>query len=138
MCILGLCLVTIGCSKDDKKSADERVPIPGNPSGWAEESAPGFMLDGTYAIHATVFPPQPVNVAVTLENGYITDVVIDGPSESPGIGSVVIDHAPERIIANNSFDIDLQSGLSISSASRTADAIKIAGKAAIQAIIDGE
>jgi len=56
-----------------------------------------------------------VTVTLTLENSVITNVEIDGPKETNGIGSVVIEKFPEQIVATNSLDVDVISGSTITS-----------------------
>jgi uncharacterized protein with FMN-binding domain len=50
-----------------------------------------------------------------MENGKIIDVQIEAPGETPTIGAIAIERAPGIIIRNNSPDIDIISGASITS-----------------------
>ncbi len=58
---------------------------------------------------------DPVKVTLTLENNKITAVEIDGPGETPGIGSKAIEDFPDKMIGRNSVDIDAISGATITS-----------------------
>jgi uncharacterized protein with FMN-binding domain len=74
--------------------------------------------------------PVKISVTLTLKDGYITAVSFDGSSgNTAGIGSLVIDDAPARIIANNSVEIDVMTGSSI-----TSNAVIKAGKEALSKI----
>jgi hypothetical protein len=65
-----------------------------------------------------------------MENGYITDVKIDAPGETPSIGGVAVARAPGIIKQNNSADIEALSGASV-----TTKAISTASQAAIDKIL---
>ncbi len=69
-----------------------------------------------------------VTVTVTLTDGAITDCVIEGPDETDGIGSVVIENAVDEIVSNNKGAIDVVSGATI-----TSDAVNEALAAALAA-----
>ena len=69
-----------------------------------------------------------VTVTVTLTDGAITDCVIEGPDETEGIGSVVIENAVDEIVSNNKGAIDVVSGATI-----TSDAVNEALAAALAA-----
>ena len=56
-----------------------------------------------------------VTVTVTLTDGAITDCVITGDGETEGIGSVVIENAPEEIVSGNKGAIDVVAGATITS-----------------------
>ncbi len=69
-----------------------------------------------------------VTVTLTLTDGVITDCVAEGPDETDGIGSVVLESFPAQIVENNSVNIDAISGATI-----TSDAVNAAAAAAITA-----
>ena len=56
-----------------------------------------------------------VTVTVTLTDGAITGCVIEGPDETEGIGSVVLENAPDEIISANKGSIDVVAGATITS-----------------------
>ena len=56
-----------------------------------------------------------VSVALTIEDGVITDVTAEGPDETQGIGSRAIEALPEMIKSANSVDVDKISGATITS-----------------------
>lgn len=66
-----------------------------------------------------------VRVTVTVEDGVITSVDIEGKNETPTIGGVAIEEMPQQIIDAQSFDVD-----GVAGATRTSDAIRTAGKEA--------
>jgi uncharacterized protein with FMN-binding domain len=109
---LFLCLMLAGCPA----GLDLDVHEPwGNKTGTETRSAQGF--GGS------------VSVTLTMDSGIITDVKISGPNESVGYGLSAIEQAPELIKEKNSFEIDTLSGATL-----TTNAIKDAGKAALEAI----
>ncbi len=67
-----------------------------------------------------------VTVTITLTDSVITDCVIEGPEETEGIGSVVIENAPDEIVSGNKGTIDNVAGATI-----TTDAINAALAAAL-------
>ena len=56
-----------------------------------------------------------VTVTVTLTDGAITGCVIEGPDETEGIGSVVLENAPDEIVSANKGSIDVVTGATITS-----------------------
>ena len=69
-----------------------------------------------------------VSVTITLTDGVITGCEIVGDSETEGIGSVVVESAPDEIVSGNKGAIDVVSGATI-----TSDAINEALAAALAA-----
>jgi fumarate reductase flavoprotein subunit len=110
-----LCLMFTACPAGME---DYTVHDPwGTKTGTATESASGY--GGL------------VTVKLTMASGLITAVEIEGPYElgNGNIGQIAIASAPDIIISRNSFEIDTLAG-----ASKTTNAIKEAGQAAIDAI----
>ena len=70
----------------------------------------------------------PVTVAVTLEDGVITDCVVTEENESEGVSDWSIAGTPARIVEAQSWNIDTLTGATYSS-----NAVKYAAKAAIEA-----
>ena len=56
-----------------------------------------------------------VSVTITLTDGVITGCEIVGDSETEGIGSVVVESAPDEIVSGNKGAIDVVSGATITS-----------------------
>ena len=56
-----------------------------------------------------------VSVTITLTDGVITGCEIMGDSETEGIGSVIVENAPEEIVSGNKGAIDVVSGATITS-----------------------
>jgi fumarate reductase flavoprotein subunit len=110
-------VVAAGCASTGGGSAAAAAPI-GNASGAAEATAPGFGGD--------------VTVAVTMADGYITDVKITGDMETPTIGGIALTRAPGIIKKNNSAVFDAISGATV-----TSGAISTAAQAAIDKIVAG-
>ena len=134
---LAVLLVLSGCpteSKDDPKPD----PIPGLTSGSETKTADGFASTPApdwISEHGST-PGAQVSVEVVAKDGYITEVRINGPDESSGIGSALIEKAPGIVIKKNSFEIKNELD-AITQASYTRDAIMNAGKAAVEAIKSG-
>jgi uncharacterized protein with FMN-binding domain len=80
----------------------------------------------------------PIEVTVTVKDGYITEVTINGSGsgDATSLGSEIIKRAPEMVRKANSFDIDALA--SASPAILTKGAIKKAGNAALTKITNGE
>jgi fumarate reductase flavoprotein subunit len=113
-------LFALGACPTASDNTESRAEaFPGNPTGRASGTAPGYHGD--------------VTVEITMENGWITTVTVAGPEESPGIGLVAVERAPDIIKAKNSVDIDVIAGATL-----TTDAIKAAGRQAINKIINAQ
>ena len=133
---LAVLLVLGGCPTDSDPDAPKKPdPIPGLTSGTATKSADGFaaLPDEEWVKENGSTPGRQVSITVTAKDGYITDVAIDGPDESTGVGSLLIAKAPAIIKKKNSFEIKVEMD-AISKASCTRDAIIDAGKAAVEEI----
>lgn len=75
-----------------------------------------------------------VSVIITTENGKITDVAIEGASETPGVGTNAIEQMPAKMVEANSIEVDGVAGATI-----TSNAILAAAQAALNgAEADGE
>jgi uncharacterized protein with FMN-binding domain len=98
-----------------------------NPKGEAFDS-----YSGTAEGSGTGYNGSTIKVTLTLTNGYITDVQIDGPGETPAIGGILIKNAPNQIKAANSLD-----AISGATATFTRDGIINAGKKALAEITNG-
>lgn len=91
-----------------------------------EASAAG--VSGTFEGSAAGMAGEsnPVKVSLTLKDGVITDVKVEGPGETQGIGTKAIDELPGAMVSANSVEVDGISGATI-----TSDAIKAAAVAAL-------
>lgn len=79
-----------------------------------EEVATGDYEDGTHT--ATVDGAQgSLTVEVTVEDGIITDVVVTDHSETEGLADPAIEEVPAAIVENNSTDVDIVSGATLTS-----------------------
>ena len=97
----------LGCA-----TAGNAAPVPfGNASGTATGAGPGHGGD--------------VYVTVTMANGFITHISINGPGETPAFAAPVFLTAPGQIIQNNSAQFDAISGSTVTSMAVT-EAVQIA------------
>ncbi len=80
---------------------------------------------GTYTAEAEGYKDKLV-LDVTFSDDSIEDIVVDS-KESPGIGAVAVDYIPEKILDNQSLDIE-----SVSGATVTSKAILLAMKDAVK------
>ena len=111
--VLGLVL---GCATGANRVAE---PFAGNPSGRATGTAPGYG--------------GPVEVTVTMEAGFITEVVIRGDQETPAFAQPVFMRAPRDMVRDNSAQIDIIAGSTV-----TTQAVISAAQSAINQIIAGQ
>ncbi len=83
----------------------------------ATEAANGGAADGTYEGTAVGQGGEsnPVKVAITLKDGKIADVKIEGPGETDGIGTKAIEAFPDEMIERNTVEVDAISGATITS-----------------------
>ncbi len=86
----------------------------GDSSSTAASGASSGGVSGEFTGTAQGFGGE-VTVTVTLTDGVITDCVITGDSETDGVGSVVIENAPDEIVSQNKGSIDVVSGASVTS-----------------------
>ncbi|WP_440894830.1 FMN-binding protein [Amphibacillus sp. Q70] len=82
--------------------------------------------DGTYTASAEGYNGS-VEVEVTVENSEIASVTILDHSETEGISDPAFDEVPDSIVENNSTDVDIASGASV-----TSEAIMAAVEAALE------
>ncbi|NLJ58729.1 MAG: FAD-dependent oxidoreductase [Tissierellia bacterium] len=97
--------VFTGCS--DPKIEDTPKETPG-------ETEIGIYKPGTYSTIVKGFGGD-VSVTITVDENNITDVIIVGENETPGIGSHAIEVLTESI--KESVDIDIVSGATVTSTS---------------------
>ncbi|GHV35190.1 hypothetical protein AGMMS4952_27550 [Spirochaetia bacterium] len=123
--ILGIAVIALlfglsGCpTDDDTPTTNGPAPFEGKPSGRDSGTFWGYSSD--------------ITVEITMEDGYITLVTITTSGgeghESPGIGQVLVERAPDLIKTQNSID-----AVSSATCTYTRDAIKTAGQQAIDKI----
>ena len=56
-----------------------------------------------------------ITVSLTIEDGKLTDVVVEGPNETQGVGSNAVDMMPGMMLKANSVEVDTVTGCTISS-----------------------
>jgi fumarate reductase flavoprotein subunit len=118
--VVVLVVTLVGCSTDGGDSNPGPLPIT-NDSG-TKLSGTGSGREWGY--HGWV------DVELTLVDGWITEAAVTGPDETPGVGAAAIQRAPATIKQKNSVEIDV-----VASASITTEAIRKAGRQAINEII---
>ena len=84
-------------------------------------------VSGTFEGTSTGFH-GPVTVAVTLENGVITDVTVTEQAETVGVSDWSLSEMPNRIVEHQTWDVDVTTGATFS-----AYAVKYAVKNALEA-----
>jgi uncharacterized protein with FMN-binding domain len=103
-----LIFVFAACPGDSPQEENIRHPAWGSPpyTGTVSGEASGYHQNG----------PIKIIITLTLEDGYITTVSFDGSSgNTDGYGSRVIDSAIGKIVADNSVEIDVMTGASVTS-----------------------
>lgn len=83
-------------------------------NGDEATSEPVEYTDGTYTGETDGFGGK-LSVEVTVEGGEITNVVITDHSESADISDPAFEEVPAAIMENNSTDVDVASGATVSS-----------------------
>lgn len=126
--LLGLTMATCGalggCSSQPaatstEASADTTAPVEtttiAEPTSAAEIPEPaGIYTPGTYTATAQGFGGD-VTVTITVDAESITEVIIEGDSETQGIGSKAVEQLPEAILNAQSAEVDGVSGATITS-----------------------
>ncbi|MDR2740586.1 MAG: FMN-binding protein, partial [Treponema sp.] len=97
--ILFFCMVLPGLTGCPAEAAVEEIP---GVDGVYDETIPGHSGD--------------VTVTIKVENGVLTDVQINAPSETPDLGGAAAKKLAARILETKSVDIDIVSGASVTSA----------------------
>jgi hypothetical protein len=127
-----------GCPTDGESESTRPLPIEGNPSGTATATGNGFARSDYYLMEGALGYGREITVTVTMDEGYIIDVVINGPDESGDYGQVIIQKAPTVIKTKNTFDVNIRDVDAVSIATSTLKGIKEAGNGAIDKIKAGE
>jgi uncharacterized protein with FMN-binding domain len=83
-------------------------------SDAGEDVAVGDVEDGTYTGTGDGFN-GPIEVEVTVEGGEIANVEVLSHSDSPDISDPAFENVPQAIVENNSTDVDVASGATMSS-----------------------
>ena len=85
------------------------------------------VTDGEYTASATGFGNGEVSVTLTVEDGQITNAVVDTTSQSEGYGADAAEGLASQIVEKQSFELDVVSGATV-----TRDAVSDATKAAME------
>ncbi len=107
-------------------ATEAAAPTPSPAAQPQETPAPSLYVPGTYSAQAAGFGGT-VTVTITVDSGAITDVVVDAPQETNGIGSKAAQELPAAILAAQSAEVDAVSGATFSSS-----AVKEAASKAIE------
>ncbi len=91
-------------------------------SVWAES---GDLKDGSYTGEAEGFGGK-VSASLTVEDGAITEVELEGADETPTVGGAALDTLKEQILEAQSAEID-----GVGGATFTSDGIRAAAQSAI-------
>jgi len=114
--VMALSLVACGSKeqpKEEKPQAEENGQQ--TPDDASENNgAAGKYIPGTYSATEQGFGGD-VTVTITVNENEITDVVITGENETPGIGGEAITALPDVIKAANSAEFDGVSGATLTS-----------------------
>ncbi len=78
------------------------------------ESSNGGAVSGEFKGTAQGLGGE-VTVTLTLTDGVITNVVAEGPDETPGIGTKALETLPGMMVAGNTVQVDAVSGATITS-----------------------
>lgn len=93
MSVLVLSLALVGCS-----------------SGTSEETA---YVDGTYEGQGEGM--HPLKVSVEVKDGKIASVTVTEQQETEGVADPALEQIPAAIVENNSTDVDIVSGATLTS-----------------------
>lgn len=102
-----LVVVLFMCSCADNNTPNANAPAPTTapvqeqPSGSWSATAKGFGGD--------------VTVTLTIQKGILTEVTVEGASETEGIGGRAVELMPASMVASNSVEVDGVSGATITS-----------------------
>jgi hypothetical protein len=131
------CPATNEDDSDDKKppvQPEPYTPVPiGNYSGTGTGAAEGFAKSQAYVLEHGHLGSD-ITVTVIMANGWMTDVQISGPDESPGLGAELVKNFGSMIKEKNSFALDELNVDGIAGATLTFNGIKEAGEKAIDQI----
>lgn len=122
-----------GCSKstatDNKDSVTETPAATKEPAASDDTASSTGVVDGTYSSTQTGFGGD-VTVTVTIADGKITDVAIDGAGETATVGQAAIPDLQKEILEAQSPEIDTVTGATVTSKAVIAgvtDALTAAG-----------
>jgi len=140
--LFGIFLLSIGLSGCPIDAPEPIVPpLVGVRDGTATGLGDGFArnMEGawhTYEGLANNEPGRHVEVTVTVLDGFITEVLIYGPDESPGWRDAPIAQAPGIIIARNTFNLVMADIDALVRATDTVNGINEAGNNALDKLRD--
>lgn len=106
--------VTACQSKPAETSAPATTAAPATQAETTKAAAEAVYTAGTYSASEQGFG-GPVKVTITVSESEITDVAIEGGSETPTIGGAALDTLKQSILDAQSGEIDAVAGASITS-----------------------
>ena len=121
------CSMTFGRHAGRLAALDEAFDIPAVEIGGEAALAPVEIGDGNGTYTATASGMGNVKVTITFVDGVVADVEIDSSEETPGIGQAAAPQLAEAIKANNTPEVDVISGSTI-----TANAVIKAAKSCFE------
>ena len=130
-----MAMVLSGCLSP-RQRAQAVEPLAGIPNGSGTGIADGFAsADPNFLDYNPEFG-APITVTVTVLDGFITEVTVDGPDESFGWGSIIINQAPDLIRSMNRFELAHEHFVNaIAGSTMTIDGVNNAGNRALADIV---
>ena len=107
------CSMTFGRHAGRVAARDEAFDIPPVEIGGEAALLPAEIGDGNGTYTATATGMGAVKVTITFTEGVVADIEIDSHEETPGIGQDAAPKLAEAIKANNTPEIDIISGATI-------------------------
>lgn len=96
-------------------ATSEAVEIPAVEIGGEAAAAPAAAGDGNGTYTANAIGMNDVSVTITFENGVATDVAVDTSGETAGIGKELGEKFAAAIKADNTPNVDIVSGATLTS-----------------------
>ncbi|WP_297280768.1 flavocytochrome c [uncultured Anaerococcus sp.] len=128
---LGLSLGACDSSKDAKLSENNSATTETTEEASEDKKVDYTEISGNYSGKATGYASD-INVDVTIEDGEIKDITAD-QKETAAVGAQAIDKLRDKVISQNTTDLDTVSGATISSAAYLSAINKALESAGIEA-----
>ena len=116
--LLCLALLCAGCAPAQAPQQSEAPALsesPATEAPAASEEPAALFTAGTYPVTVTGHN-GPMTVEVTFGENTIEAIAVTAQSESPALGTVAMDDVTAQILANQSLDVDMVAGATISGA----------------------
>jgi fumarate reductase flavoprotein subunit len=122
-----VCGIVLGCAQNAPAARRTEAPAAAVDGGAVGEPNPG---PGFYTGEATGYHGK-VEVTLEVKDGVIVSATAADEGETVGIGTLAIDMMPGMMVQNNSIEVDVISGATISSQAVLEAAAKALGKAGL-------